>query len=460
LLLFGTDAQKREWLPRIAKGAISAFALTEPQVGSDPASMATTATPVEGGAAYVINGEKLWCTNGVIADVIILMARVPTAGEGAGKITAFIVDMKTPGIELLRRCEFMGNRGIENAWLRLEGVRVPAENVLGEVGHGLRVALTTLNAGRISLAALCLGMAQQLFEPTVRWAGQRQTFGKPIGKHELITHKLARMAADIYAMQAVTWLVSGMIDRTHSDFRVESAVAKLFTSERLWSIADTAMQIRGGRAYETADSLRARGEDAPPIEQLMRDARLYLIGEGASEILTLFIAREVMDRHLKRAVGFLSSNGAAKLGEAARLGRYYAPWYSRQLFARNGQDLPATGDSQTRQHLRYVQHSSRRLARVLFQTMVRYQGSLETRQGLVARLSAIGVDLFVVTASALYAPHAPNGRRLAQQVFADAQRRIEDQFRGLRDNEDEQTTALGLSVLEGNYAWLAAGAME
>jgi hypothetical protein len=367
--------------------------------------------------------------------------------------------MKTPGIEVLRRCEFMGNRGIENAWMRLDNVRVPAENVLGEAGRGLRVALTTLNAGRISLSALCLGMAQQLFAPAVRWAGERRTFGKPIGEHELITHKLARMAADVNAMQAVTWLVSGIIDRAHSDFRVESAAAKLFTSERLWSIADTAMQIRGGRAYETADSLRARGEDAPPSEQLMRDARLYLIGEGASEILTLYIAREVMDTHLKRAGRFLDSSGVEKVGEAARLGRYYAPWYARQVFSRHRQHVPAEGDAQTREHLRYVQETSRRLARAQFETMLRYQASLETRQGLVARLSTIGVDLFVITASALYAPHAPNGRRLAAQVLADAVRRIDAAFHGLRDNDDESTTALGRSVLAGNYAWLTHGAM-
>ena len=452
LLQFGTAEQKREWLPRIAGGAMSAFALTEPQVGSDPASMASTATLADDGTHYVIDGEKLWCTNGVVADVLILMAKVE------GRITALIVDAKSPGIEVLHRCEFMGNRGIENAWMRLTGVRVPKENVLGEVGRGLRVALSTLNSGRISLAALCLGMAQQFFDPTVRWANTRHTFGAPIGEHELITHKIARMAADIYAMHAVTWLVCGMIDRAHSDFRVESAIAKLFTSERLWSIADTAMQVRGGRAYETAASLRARGEEPVPIEQIMRDARLYLIGEGASEILTLFIAREVMDSHLKRAQGFLAGDGAAKLGEAVRLGRYYAPWYSRQLFSRNGHEIPGVDDPDTRDQLGYVQQTSRRLARVLLQTMVRYQASLERRQGLVGRLAGIGVDLFVVTACALYAPHADGGKVLARQAIADAQDRIERNFRGLANNYDEDTTALGREVLRGGFAWLTRGA--
>jgi alkylation response protein AidB-like acyl-CoA dehydrogenase len=453
LLQFGTEAQKREWLPRIAAGAISAFALTEPQVGSDPASMACAATLAADGSHYLLNGEKLWCTNGAIADVLILMAKVD------GKITAFIVDAKSPGIEILHRCEFMGNRGIENAWMRLTDVRVPADNVLGEVGHGLRVALSTLNSGRISLAALCLGMAQQLYEPTVRWANARHTFGKPIGEHELITHKIARMASDLYAMHAVTWLVAGMIDRAHSDFRVESAIAKLFTSERLWSIADTAMQVRGGRAYETADSLRARGEEAVPIEQLMRDARLYLIGEGASEILTLFIAREVMDPHLKRAQAFLAGEGSAKLAEAVRLGRHYAPWYAHQLFSRDGLNVPGVDDPDTLRDLGYVQDTSRRLARVLFQAMVRYQASLERRQGLVGRLARIGVDLFVVTACALYAPHVDGGKVLARQAIADGQDRVEANFRGLAENHDPDATALGRDVLRGGFSGLTRGAV-
>ncbi len=451
LLQFGTEQQKQDWLPRIAKGAISAFALTEPQVGSDPASMASTATLSGDGTHYVVNGEKLWCTNGVIADVLILMAKVDA------KITAFVVDAKSPGVEVLRRCEFMGNRGIENAWMRLTDVRVPKENVLGDVGRGLRVALSTLNSGRISLAARCRGMGQQLYEPTVRWANTRYTFGKPIGEHELITHKIARMAADVYAMHAVTWLVSGMIDRGHSDFRVESAIAKLFTSERLWSIADTAMQVRGGRAYETAGSLRARGEEAVPIEQIMRDARLYLIGEGASEILILFIAREVMDPHLKRAQGFLAGDGAGKLSEAVRLGRYYAPWYSRQLFSRNGHVIPGVDDPDARDQLGYVRQVSRRLARVLFQTMVRYQASLERRQGIVARLAGIGVDLFVITACALYAPYVDGGKVLARRAITDAQDRIDASFRGLANNDDEEATALGREVLRGGFDSLATG---
>ncbi|MBI3969877.1 MAG: acyl-CoA dehydrogenase family protein [Chloroflexi bacterium] len=473
ILLFGTEQQKLEWLPKIAKGAVSAFALTEPQVGSDPASMTATATPSEDGSYYVVNGEKLWCTNGTIADVIVLMAKVN------GAITAFIVDMHSPGVTQLHRCSFMGCHGIENGWVRFENVRVPAENVIGQVGNGLKIALTTLNTGRSSLAALCLGMAKQLYAPTVSWANQRMTFGQPIGRHELNTHKLARMAADVFAMEAVTWLVSGMIDRTHSDFRVESACAKLFCSERLWNIADTAMQIRGGRAYETADSLRARGEEPIPIEQLMRDARLYLIGEGASEILTLFVAREVWDPHLKRAQGFFSSNGPAKLYHAAGLACHYAGWYASQWRRADVSSLAngPTGDGASgapsgvpariggpfEATLRYVEETSRRLARVILYAMARYGTSLERRQALVARLARIGIDLFVATAAALYASREgaePGSASLAQQVVRDAQRSIDIAFRDIRWRaNDEDTTALGLDVLRSAYAWLSEGSV-
>jgi hypothetical protein len=217
------------------------------------------------------------------------------------------------------------------------------------------------------------------------------------------------------------------------------------------------MQVRGGRAYETAGSLRARGEDPVPIEQLMRDARLYLIGEGASEILTLFIAREVMDPHLKRAKDFLGTEGVQKVAEAARLGRYYAPWYARQAVARDGQPVPNVHDHTTLEHLRYVQHTSHRLARVLFRSMARYQASLERRQAVVARLARIGVDLFVVCASALYAPHVVGSTPLLRLAVADAKERIEGHFAGLAGNDDEAVTALGHDALAGAYEWLAAG---
>ena len=480
VLHFGTEAQKKEWLPRIAKGAISAFALTEPGVGSDPAGMTTTATLSEDGSHYVLNGEKLWCTNGGVAEVMVLMAKV----DGKA-VTAFIVDRQTEGIEILNRCAFMGNRGISNVWLRLRDVRVPKENVIGEVGKGLRVALATLNTGRVSLAALCLGMAKQLYAPTVWWAGERKTFGKEIGRHELNTHKLARLASDIYAMEAMDWSICALVDRAETDHRVEAAASKLFNSERLWEICDAAMQVRGGRGYEKTESIAARGEPAPPVEQLMRDARLYLIGEGASEILTLFIAREVWDPHLRRAGGFLEASGTGKLAHLPGLGKFYLPYYARQWIGNNRalarrerralgggaqRSIARAGDlvpegSWARSELEYVEKTSRKLARSGLYAMALHGARLEQRQALVSRLALIGTELYVLSALAVYTERvvAPGRRvqaeRLARQAASDSRRRIDGWFRALWDNTDDETTALGNVVLNRGYDWLSEGSV-
>jgi len=455
LVLFGTEEQKREWLPRLARGAISAFGLTEPKVGSDPAHMATTATLSDDGSHYLINGEKLWTTNSLIAEVIVVMAKVQ------GKITAFIVPMDSPGIEIRHRCEFMGCRGIENAWITFQDVRVPADNVIGQVGKGLKIALTTLNTGRIAIAALCLGMAKQAYAPTVQWSTTRETFGKQIGYHELNTHKVARMAAGIFAMEAVTNLVAGMTDRAHADFRVEAATAKLFCSEQLWSTVDAAMQLWGGRGYEKLDSLRARGEQGAPIEQIFRDARMYLIGEGASEILKLFIMREVVDPHIKRTNRLLGARSIPKLVEMAKLAPFYGSWYARRVLpAKNdgSSDLPVS-DPRLAKQLKYVRRTSRRLARTMLYAMARHMVNLEQRQALVARLADIGVDLFVITAASLYASTRPEGVPLARQVFDDARARIDTNFRLLWSNRDTAATVLGTDVLANRYEWVTEGSM-
>ncbi|HZQ97249.1 MAG TPA: acyl-CoA dehydrogenase family protein [Chloroflexota bacterium] len=455
IMLFGTEEQKRRWLPRLARGALSAFGLTEPLIGSDPANMRTTAERQPDGS-YLINGEKLWTTNGPIAEVMVLTAKVD------GRVTAFIVETASPGVEVLHRCEFMGCRGIENGWLRFTNVRVPPENVLGPVGKGLRIALTLLNVGRVSVAAICLGMAKQLLPPTVAWANQRMAFGKPIGQHELNAQKIARMAADVFAMEALVALVAGMVDRGGCDFRAEAAAAKLVCSERLWRVCDSALQIHGGRGYETAASRRARGErDAAPIEQVFRDARLYLIGEGASEILKLFIAREVWDPHLKRAAPFFESHGPEKLAEAGKLARFYAGWYAERLIPHRDRHRPAEPvvGGAAGWHLDYVRTTSRRLARAGFELMVRHRAGLEQRQAQVARLAAIGVELFTLAAVAGYLPHRPGSEPLAEQVYRDCRRTIEACFRAIRHNDDGATTRLGRGVLAGSFDWLTHGAV-
>ncbi len=286
LKLFGTVEQKKRFLPRFREGAISAFALTEPSVGSDPAHMKTTATLNEQGTHYLINGEKLWCTNGLIADYLVVMAcTAPKVikGKERKQISAFIVEGNSPGIELVHRCDFMGIRGIQNGLMRFTDVAVPVENLLLEEGRGLKLALATLNTGRLTLPAACAGMAKQCVNMTRRWGGKRVQWGSAIGEHEKGSNRLAFIASTTLAIEAVTWLTSHLADKGDVDIRMEAAMAKMFCSEMAWQVVDETVQFFGGRGYEKALSLKARGELPFPIERMMRDCRINRIIEGTTD---------------------------------------------------------------------------------------------------------------------------------------------------------------------------------
>lgn len=462
LKMFGTEAQQRRYLPRLAAGAISAFALTEPDVGSDPAKMATTATPVEDGAAYLITGEKLWCTNGPVAELLVVMAKTPArtiGGKTRQQITAFIVERNTPGIEVVHRCEFLGLKGIQNGLLRFTNVRVPAENILWGPGRGLKLALMTLNTGRLTLPAACVGSAKLCLRITRQWALERQQWGGPIGRHEAVAAKIGWMASHLFAMEAVTWLASAWADRGDLDIRIEAAMAKLFCSEAAWTICDDTLQIRGGRGYETAGSLKARGEAPIPVERIFRDMRINRIIEGTSEVMHLFIAREALDPHIALAFDMILPDRRLRqrVATAVRAAAFYAAWYPRQWWPPLG-NCPRGVPTVLRGHWQFVQAASRRLARTLFHAMLRYQQRLEKRQLVLFRLVDVGVDLFAMAATIsraamLGAQAAP----LADQFCAEARRRVGERLAHPSRSDDRAGYRLAQDVLDGRYTWLESG---
>ncbi len=462
LILFGSEEQKRKYLPRCAKGEISAFALTEPNVGSDPARMETHAEPTPDGEAFILNGEKLWCTNGVKAGVIVVMARTAPK-NGKGQITAFIVEMNSPGIEVVRRCRFMGLKALYNAVIRLTNVRVPRENIILAEGKGLRVALTTLNTGRLTLPAACIGLAKRCLATSQSWANERVQWGAPIGKHSAIADKIARMAADVFAMEAMTFYTASLVDRDKkADIRLEAAMCKMWATERTWEIVNDTMQIRGGRGYETAASQAARGERPVPVERWLRDCRINTIFEGSSEILRLFLAREALDPHLQLAGPMLDTrcSPGERLKTAAKASLFYAVWYPRQwwpLAAAKGDFHPVLA-----RHVLYATRTSRCLARTLFHAMVRFGPKLDKQQLLLGRFVDIGTELFAMTMSCSRAQglETKESRDLADYFCRKARSKIEDLFHHVYQNEDADGYHLAQRVMAGEFDWIEEGMLH
>jgi len=442
LLLFGTEEQRQKYLPRVARGEISAFALTETGVGSDPARMETHAEP--DGDDFILNGRKMWCTNGTRAGVIVVMAKTPPKmvnGRAKDQITAFIVETDWPGVKVVQRCRFMGLRALYNAVIDFHDVRVPRENILLAEGKGLRVALSTLNTGRLTLPAACVGLAKRGLEISTRWARERVQWGRPIGEHAAIAGKIADMAADAFAMESMTLLTAAMVDRAKADFRLESAICKMLASEWAWRIANDTMQIRGGRGYETAASLRQRGESPDPVERMVRDSRINLIFEGSSEIMRLFIAREALDPHLKIGGPVLDrrmSAGARGVAALRAVG-FYSRWYPATFLPRRG---AKKFDRRLRRHVRWCEAACRRLARRLFQQMLQHGPALEKQQLLLARFVDIGAELFAMSTTLARAQamlersDGAEALGLADYFCRSARLRIEERFRAIANNAD------------------------
>jgi alkylation response protein AidB-like acyl-CoA dehydrogenase len=464
LILFGNDEQKRRFLPRVAGGEVSAFALTETSVGSDPAKMQTHAEPTPDGTHFIINGEKLWCTNGVKAGVIVVMAKTPPK-DGRSQVTAFIVEMDTPGVEVVRRCHFMGLHALYNGIVRFTDVKVPRENILLAEGKGLRVALTTLNTGRLTLPAACAGLSKRCLEISRGWAGERVQWGAPIGKHAAIAEKLARMAAETFALESMTLYAASLVDRDkHADVRLEAAMCKLWGTERTWEHVNECMQIRGGRGYETAQSLTARGEEPVAIERLLRDSRINTIFEGSSEIMRLFIAREALDPHLKIGAPMLDTRRplADRARSGARATAFYATWYPRQWLGLIS-DLGVGGSLHPalRRHARWTAGASRRLARALFHAMARFGPKLEREQVLLGRFVDLATELFAIACACARAEAlgTRDAIELADYFAHCSRRKVAELFRGLYRHTDRTGYRLAQRILAGDFEWVEAGVL-
>ena len=498
LKLFGTPEQKKKYLPMFAKGAISAFALTEPTAGSDPRGMHTTAIPTEDGKSFLLNGEKLWCTNGLIADVLVVMAVTPPKmikGKEIKQITAFIVETNSPGIEKAHRCQFMGLHGIQNGLMRFKNVKVPRENIILGEGEGLKLALMTLNTGRLTLPAASAGIGKWCLNVARQWSTKRQQWGSAIGEHESVALKLSSIATNTFAIDAVTWLTSAMADDKHKDIRLEAAIAKYFSTEVSWKIVDDTLQIRGGSGYEISSSLRARGADYWPVERVLRDVRINRIIEGTSDIMHLFIAREALDPHLSKIKPLISGRTpvGVKITAFLKMAAFYTVWYPKlwspdlphlinlALFFFNVSILgyiPALSitcllflvikflsapkiqlPAPLNQHMEYIQLASKRLARNIFHEMMKYQQKLESKQSILNRVVDIGTELFAMSATCSYAAMLRkqgqgNAVELADSFCQEARKRIEVTFKEGCCNYDRANLKIAKKILAREFEWL------
>lgn len=459
LKLFGSDGLKNKYLPRCASGEISAFALTEPEVGSDPARLTTSVKMSEDGSQYILNGTKLWCTNGTLAKMLVVMAK----HEESGKISAFVVETDWAGVKVENRCRFMGLKALANAVITFTDVKVPVENLIGKEGRGLKIALTTLNDGRLSIPNSCVGAAKGALKTVREWSKSRTQWGLPIGKHESLGHKIAFIASTTYAMESIVKLTSYLANDKKLDLRLESAACKEWNTCMGWTIIDETMQIRGGRGYETEKSLADRGEVPIPVERMMRDSRINKIFEGSSEIMHLLMAREAVDKHLQVAGAMVDPKATIgdKLSALPSIAMFYGWWYPtrwlRGLFAPSYSEHGRWAG-----HLRFIHRSAAKLARESFHGMLVYREKMERKQVFLFRLVDVVNELFAMTASIARAialekrgvADATHAAELADMFCSNSRRVVKERFHQLWSNDDDQKVALTKSVMADNQVWM------
>jgi alkylation response protein AidB-like acyl-CoA dehydrogenase len=428
LLLFGTEEQKRRWLPDLVNGRkLAAFALTEPEAGSDAANVQTTATPSDDGAGFVLNGQKRYITNGAIAEFLTVMARTPVAGRDGGAITAFVVTPDMPGFEVVEpRMEKLGVRGTATAKLAFRNMYVPRENILGQPGKGLKLALTVLDFGRTTFGACCTGAAKTCLRLASQHAHSRRQFGRALAEFELVQKKIALMAAWTYTMEAMTTVTAGLIDRGLEDYMLETAMLKVWSTERLWLIVNDAFQIHGGAAYFTD----------LPLERMLRDHRINQIGEGANEVLLSFIGLVGM-----RGPGLRLKDVADALkrpwSRSSTIGRFLAD----AIRLRFSSTVVPVRSAELNPQARRLGSRIRQLGVAVQRTLFRYREEVLERQLVQERIAWLAMELFAAacTLSRWDAELARNDRThdaAARLAMADSLRRAETHLRELRSNDD------------------------
>jgi acyl-CoA dehydrogenase family protein 9 len=446
LLLFGTREQKQKWLPKLVTGEqLGAFALTEREAGSDAANVQMEARPSEDGSHYILNGEKRYITNAAIAQVLTVMARTPVPGqEGKTAITAFLVTPDMPGFEILEaRMPKLGIRGTATGRFALRDVRVPKENILGPLGKGLRVALTVLDFGRTTFGACCTGAAKTALQLAIHHANTRKQFNKTLGDFDLVKKKIARMAADAYAMEAMTTITASLIDRGLEDYMIETAMLKVFTTERLWDGINDAFQIHGGSAYFVD----------LPLERMLRDARINQIGEGSNEVLTSFVAlvgmrgpgmefKEIYDTMMKpsRGLGKAWTAGMNRLGATIRV-----------------PNVPVQSD-RAREHARQLGRLIWKFNFAVNRALIAYREPILDMQLIQERIAGAAMELFASTCvlsrwdselqgAGRNGDSAPSNIHVADLFLRRSFRKIRRFLAGLTNNEDLAILATANSVL-------------
>jgi alkylation response protein AidB-like acyl-CoA dehydrogenase len=459
--LFGSEALKNEYLPRCAAGEISAFALTEPEVGSDPARLTTSLKRSEDGQHFLLNGTKLWCTNGTIAKLLVVMAK----HEESGKMSAIVVETEWPGVVVQHRCHFMGLKALANAVITFEDVKVPVSNIIGKEGRGLKIALTTLNDGRLSIPNSCVGIAKGALMVVRKWASTRVQWGVVIGKHESLAHKISDIASKTFAMESIVKLTSYLSNDKKLDLRLESAACKEWNTWQAWEIIDDTMQIRGGRGYETEKSLIARGSEPCSTERVMRDSRINKIFEGSSEIMHLLMAREAVDKHFTVASALIDPKSSVgdKLKALPGIALFYSWWYPTRWLRTLLTPL-FLGSGRWGKHLRFIHRAAAKLARESFHGMLLYREGLEHRQVFLFRLVDVVNELFAMRASISRAialekrgaPEAVQAAELADAFCWGSRRVVKERFGQLWSNDDLLKVSVSRKVLAGDYEWMEA----